>query len=1047
MRELALALGGLVCSSSFALTPESCSFYAPFDGSFEATHARGSAKATVKGTIQFVPGLRGQGILVGAPGTGISYETKGNLDLEAGSVSVWVKPETWDDMDAAMRFFFTLNEGEVKSPADGGTFLWLYRFFSRSTYFLVWDSRGYPTLAAADPKQFPDVFKKGQWVHLLGAWNGDELRLFINGKSQGASRVSTPRILRSLASTFSVGDPNRANAPDTLLDEFRLFDRALTAPEAEALCKFDLQAVPEQQQIAVVRLPGAKKVRVDLNALAHKPSEASGLSATVALSSKDGSKVLQEKRVERFDTNRAAVEFSTANLAVGEYRVISLLREDEKELATTEATFAVNASSKWLGSRVGFTDKVPEPWTPLSAKGDGAVSCWGPRQYDVGNALFPGSLSTLGKEVLASPITLTGIVNGAPLRLGQAKTKWTKKAPARVQFAAIAASGDITAATSTFVEYDGLLWTTLILSAKRPLRTSKLTLDIPLRKEAATLMQTGFGVEDAGAIRRWSHRVLANAQIWLGNEDGGLQVTIPSARNWRSSDRNHQIEILPEADRVILRLNLVDKESVFDGGVSPTKKAVPGPVSRAPRPNPASNQQSRISNLEYSFGLQLTPVRPHPKGWRMWRITPPDEVPGTRFAPFYTEGWAVGTSYPIPGPGWEKLYNDATKKGNVATLYLQPFCIWPGTPDYPDFAAEWRTNYCNTPARHDPQVPPTSFMGVCPRPRSWGDYFVTTFCDLYQGKYKDMGWGAVYFDVTPTPTCDNADHGCGYVDEFGVRQPEQRYLEHREVQRRFYVAMQERWPNKLMFNHESGQLDMTQLAFCHGMIDGEHLCLALPPDNFNYYKILTLDRMRAEFMGHNFGFVPIFLPEFTRAASGNDKVMAHFMENPEPPEVLHLVGLLLLHDILPWDAWSNPTAYFHLWTVQDAFGWGDEVELLPYWRNRDLVTLSPSDPNIVCTLYLRPRKLMIVVMNNTDEDREVTLQLNEEKLGLRASFALDSWKAASFKGCTYSRNPQNKEAWIATPVEFKGTEEVVPVASGRLTVKVVKRSFRILTLP
>jgi len=69
MRIATLLLAALLSASAFGLTPEDCTFYAPFDGSFDARHARGSPKATVKGEMRFVPGIRGQGILVGAPGT------------------------------------------------------------------------------------------------------------------------------------------------------------------------------------------------------------------------------------------------------------------------------------------------------------------------------------------------------------------------------------------------------------------------------------------------------------------------------------------------------------------------------------------------------------------------------------------------------------------------------------------------------------------------------------------------------------------------------------------------------------------------------------------------------------------------------------------------------------------------------------------------------------------------------------------------------------------------------------------------------------------
>jgi hypothetical protein len=299
-----------------------------------------------------------------------------------------------------------------------------------------------------------------------------------------------------------------------------------------------------------------------------------------------------------------------------------------------------------------------------------------------------------------------------------------------------------------------------------------------------------------------------------------------------------------------------------------------------------------------------------------------------------------------------------------------------------------------------------------------------------------------------TPLCDNADHGCGYRDEHGAWQPEQRYLEHREVQRRFYRAMRARWPGKLLFNHESGHPDMTQLSHCDGMIDGEHLTLAVASEGFHYHRLLTLDRMRAQYMGRNFGFVPVFLPEFTRASQGNAAVTRRFMTDPEPPEVMHLVGLLFLHDILPWNAYSHPGPYFHLWAVQDAFGWGDDVEWLPYWKNRDLVSLAPADPNLVCTLYRRPGKVLAVVMNNTDDDREVHVALDLAKLGLpeKTARAIDAWKAAGFRSPHYTADSQGAVSPSPRPLEVAGVEERIPLAAGHLKIHSGKRNFRVLSI-
>ena len=113
MRTLAVILTAVLGSTASALARKDCTFYAPFDGSLDAAHARGSREATVTGTIRFVPGIRGQGILVGAADTWLRYETRSNLDLEAGTVSVWVKPATWDESDGAMRHFFSLHEDDA----------------------------------------------------------------------------------------------------------------------------------------------------------------------------------------------------------------------------------------------------------------------------------------------------------------------------------------------------------------------------------------------------------------------------------------------------------------------------------------------------------------------------------------------------------------------------------------------------------------------------------------------------------------------------------------------------------------------------------------------------------------------------------------------------------------------------------------------------------------------------------------------------------------------------------------------------------------------
>lgn len=1023
MRTILPSLILLATLPAFALAPSDCTFYAPYDGSFDAAQAAGSGKATVEGSLQFVEGIRGQGILVGAPKTGLKYAADRHFNLDAGSVSIWVKPIDWADSDSAMRFFFGINEAPAQTQADGGTFLWLYHFFGSSNYFLAWDSRGYPRLASMNPKVCPSAFAPGKWTHLVGTWNGDELRMYINGQFQNSSRMTTGRVLRSVGEFFTVGDPNRANKADTVLDELRLFNRALTAPEVAALHEFRLDAAADRQEITVVQLTGAKKVRADINAIGNTPAEAGALKAKVTLKPAKEERVIQEQQVGFTDQAHTMADFDTAKLPLGDYRVVSSLIDSGKTVATSEAAFTVKAPPAWLGSKVGVSNKVPAPWTPLktltdlSLAGGSVVECWGPRHYGVSSlSLLPVQLETAGAQVLAAPVALTGESNGQPIKWAQPRTAITSRNDARIDVRGTAQSGSLRAQTDSFIEFDGLLWTKLTVTPSKETKLSRLSVEIPLTKAAATLMQTAYSNDEGGFVKAIHHRVGPNSQVWLGNEDGGLQVTVPSARNYVNADRNNQLEVVPGDDRVTLRLNFIDKETTL----------------KAP--------------LEYEFALQLTPTKPRPPGWRMWRITPGNDVKGVRFNPFYTEGWAVGTSYPIPRPEFEKMFNTETANGDLATPYFQPYCVWPGMPDYPAFAAEWRTTLTAAPPPYDPQADPTSLMGVCPRNASWSDYFVDTFATMMSGRNTNMGWGALYFDVTNPPLCDNADHGCGYRDEYGVWQGEVRHLDARNLQKRFYMMMQQRWPNKPMFNHESGQVNMMQLSFVDGMVDGENLALALAPDDFTYHKILPLDRMRAEYMGSNFGFVPVFLPEYSRGGNGNVELMKRLFLTPEPPEFLHLMGLLMIHDVLPWPAYVHTAAVSHWWAVQDAFGWDDpKLEFLPYWKNAGLLKLAPQDPNVVCSMYRLPGKAMLIVMNNTDDDKQVTLTLDAAKLGVPAqSNLLDAWAAASFQTTDWAVDDKGTVTRKDQPLKVEGRQVLVPVADGQVKIDVPKRSFRVL---
>jgi hypothetical protein len=71
------------------------------------------------------------------------------------------------------------------------------------------------------------------------------------------------------------------------------------------------------------------------------------------------------------------------------------------------------ARQPWEGNRIGISDEVLPPWTPIVVAGD-KVGVWG-RSYRFGLLPMPVSVTARDAEVLAAPITLVGQADGKAL--------------------------------------------------------------------------------------------------------------------------------------------------------------------------------------------------------------------------------------------------------------------------------------------------------------------------------------------------------------------------------------------------------------------------------------------------------------------------------------------------------------------------------------------------------------------------------------------------------------------------------------------------------
>jgi hypothetical protein len=68
-------------------------FDLPFDGNLKSTFGAQPDVASQKGTPSFVPGKNGQALREGAKDNYLLYRADGNVRGDAGTVSVWIRPQ------------------------------------------------------------------------------------------------------------------------------------------------------------------------------------------------------------------------------------------------------------------------------------------------------------------------------------------------------------------------------------------------------------------------------------------------------------------------------------------------------------------------------------------------------------------------------------------------------------------------------------------------------------------------------------------------------------------------------------------------------------------------------------------------------------------------------------------------------------------------------------------------------------------------------------------------------------------------------------------
>ena len=1026
---VALAVVVLVPGVGLGLSRDDLTFHAPLAGSPKPAFARGSATPKITGTLRFVDDGRRHGMLTGGPKVDLAFETAGHMDLDACTVAMWVKPVGWS-VDTTLRFFMRVGEDPDAGGPGHGNFIWFYKYFTYPVWLLVQQNYQQREVFLVGPGSgdaggiYPFKWHDGRWDHIAATWHLNEMRVYINGHYCGTSRTETPRLLKKLGQYFYIGGPNQQNTADVVLSDFLVFNRPLTSRElrelaAKGLSALDAKPALPELEVGCDFFPSTDRLRVGASVVGRRPDKPGDLRLAITVERRATGRPTQlAPVVTKLTATRHQAMLDTKDLPTGAYRVIGTLLAGQGVAAQASIDFEKSKRPVWLGNKLGIPTRVPRPWKPIRHQGD-TLHCWG-RTYQWHNALVPTQIVTQKQPILARPIALVARVGGKRVTLGQAKLRW-KAGPMKATLEGTASLGPLSVKADAWMEFDGFVWTHLTVSAPPSTEIERLSLEIPFRKEVGTLWHAGLGPgHTSGRVRRTHLRINGHPFSWIGNGTGGLQWCADRPYAWPSVQSERMVEIEPGARETVFRVSFVDGKY---------KLSAP---------------------LEVSFGLHATPVRPYPKGWR-------DLEPLNCWWPQWCRQQKKHRSgpagYPVPNPdgSWRRGLKAMTErgKGKRPFPYMCLGTFWRGAPVYKAMRSEWVTgNYAPSPL--DMTANEWSGAGVCHQAQSFVDWRIWRIHKSFRENPElAKGIRGMYLDVTSASACGNIAHGCGTRAPDGTLVKRYGILGMRHFQKRLYCLLQKHWPHMMIINHESGAWHMSQVAFCHILVDGEST-YHMPPLTLaktNYYDLLKLDDWRSEYMGINFGPVPVFLPQPARRVHGDKTLWSHVIGQTGIPASQHVAGMLLVHDIIPWPAYMNPEPFVRLRKMKDAFGWDDQLRFTGYWTKHTLVKLTSDVQPVVASVYRRPGKALVVVMNDSDKPAKVRLALDPAKLGVKSVTKLvDAYAAPSFE---YKNS--DIEAYLAGkgPNVFKmykspGRAVTIPVAGNVAAFTVKKRNFRAL---
>lgn len=958
--------------SPFFLQDHQPVLYLPLDGNVQPAWNRIPELEVAPGGEQYLPeGVRGPSFL----GT-LTLSAPRLLDLREGSLDFWMQPRGVNNyadfcqgfLSAREAFeFYIFNTGVVTgSPLP----LSLYFYKDGQTHF-VSDSLG------------TEVYE-GKWLHVVITWKGREIVLYLDGREAGrndAVSLITPAnqgLCRAI--TFH---------PAMQVDEIYLYDRALTPDEvANAYFRYRDPASLKPARFIPVALKALyfpSLGRLYYTLIPNVPREKI---SRLWLTLRDSARRTLWRRTVAFSEEERSLPLP--DLPDGKYtlQLSVALAGGRRNPGQVSDSFSFERQHfPWEGNSLGLTDEVFPPFQPLRTEGRQVHLVL--RTYEMnGFGLFDNIISQ-AKSILSRPMAFRYRTRSGEGRWRAVRGQFLGVKPHRVVFRGQAWAGAVGLRTTSTIEVDGCMKVEMeLLPGPEPEEIRQLWLEVPLKVGEAPLfheMVDGLRVNHAGFLpagegvvwdgsraartARWQNCFVP--YLWLGGEERGLAWFGENDRGWITEKGGSKApiqEIVRAGEEVVLRVYFVNRPAV---------------ISRPHR---------------LVWGLQASPTKPMPEGWRAklpdipgglpvtpwgglhcsyqgpyrddWRIV--DHIVAARSTGQVEEDWFAGYARqhdPPPVHGtwpwlssvvWFAQWCARVGPNKPITCYQEEMAASMVRREWQIFQDEWNAD----PFWYKHEWPDEAVFrrGVNVNP-SAGVTFGRSYQDF--GVYFANEWLkrgiSLYWDNTFPHLSYNYRTTAAYRTEDGQLQPCLILWNQRDYQKRVWNLLQQwrrqrREPLEWVL-HMTNTLILPIHTWGTANLDHE-LAQERP---------FSPDWLRTETIGRQVGNYPLSLYELY--GRNNPRVTSLPQEQRDRIEW----GMRMVHEIQH----SGELDRF----VTD-FGYGTEaVAVHPYWAERP--ALSVDKEAVKWILLARPaeKRLLLVLASWSEGEEEVSVQFHPEALG------------------------------------------------------------------